>query len=65
MPRWEAVAISVMQLWVDPLPQSEAFDQLKELFESRIAFIDGAMGTSIQKYKCGPPCQGCHWNLLL
>ena len=43
--------VSALQRWVDPLPKSEAFDQLKELFESRIAFIDGAMGTSIQKYK--------------
>ena len=40
-----------MQKWEDPLPKSEAFAQLEELFESRIAYIDGAMGTSIQKYK--------------
>lgn len=30
---------------------TEAFKQLVELFESRIAYIDGAMGTSIQKYE--------------
>ena len=28
-----------------------AFEQLHELFQKRIAFIDGAMGTSIQEYK--------------
>lgn len=38
--------------WVDPLKQSPVFGQLDALFQSRIAFIDGAMGTSIQKYKC-------------
>lgn len=31
--------------------RTEAFGQLEELFQKRIAFIDGAMGTSIQKYK--------------
>eukprot|EP01025_Chloroclados_australasicus_P064841 TRINITY_DN871_c0_g1_i2.p1 TRINITY_DN871_c0_g1~~TRINITY_DN871_c0_g1_i2.p1 ORF type:complete len:1361 (+),score=230.72 TRINITY_DN871_c0_g1_i2:161-4243(+) len=35
----------------DPLIQSPVFADLKTLFESRIAFIDGAMGTSIQAYK--------------
>lgn len=30
---------------------TEVFKQLVELFESRIAYIDGAMGTSIQEYK--------------
>jgi 5-methyltetrahydrofolate--homocysteine methyltransferase len=28
-----------------------AFEQLEDLFQRRIAFIDGAMGTSIQAYK--------------
>lgn len=41
-----------MQAYVDPLPKSAAFEQLTELFETRIAYIDGAMGTSIQQYKC-------------
>ena len=36
--------------WVDPLAKSDAFAQLEALFQSRIAFIDGAMGTSIQRY---------------
>ena len=30
---------------------TDAFKQLVQLFESRIAYIDGAMGTSIQEYK--------------
>ena len=30
---------------------TEAFEQLDELFQKRIAFIDGAMGTSIQEFK--------------
>ena len=36
--------------WVDPLAKTETFAQLESLFQSRIAFIDGAMGTSIQRY---------------
>ena len=44
--------------WVDPLKRSAVFDQLEELFQSRIAFIDGAMGTSIQKYKCDSALPG-------
>lgn len=38
--------------WADPLERSPAFDHLEALFQSRIAYIDGAMGTSIQQYKC-------------
>ena len=37
--------------WVDPLKKSAAFEPLEALFRERIAFIDGAMGTMIQKYK--------------
>ena len=37
--------------WADPLQKSEAFGQLQELMEQRIIYIDGAMGTSIQKHK--------------
>jgi len=33
------------------LQKSEAFGQLQELMEQRIIYIDGAMGTSIQKHK--------------
>ena len=33
------------------LKKSPVFDQLEELFQKRIAFIDGAMGTMIQRYK--------------
>ena len=37
--------------WVDPLQKSVAFGQLEKLMEQRIIYIDGAMGTSIQKHK--------------
>ena len=37
--------------WADPLQKSEAFGQLQEMMEQRIIYIDGAMGTSIQKHK--------------
>lgn len=40
-----------MQAYVDPLRKSEVFAELEELFQTRIAFIDGAMGTSIQQYR--------------
>ena len=35
----------------DPLAKSEAFEQLEALMQERIIFIDGAMGTMIQRYK--------------
>ncbi|MGQ3227202.1 MAG: hypothetical protein ACT6UU_25080, partial [Hydrogenophaga sp.] len=35
----------------DALQQTPAFAQLDQLFKERIAFIDGAMGTMIQRYK--------------
>ena len=41
--------------WTDPLEKSAAFDQLEQLISSRIFYIDGAMGTSIQKYKLEEP----------
>ena len=34
-----------------PLQCSPAFDELHNLFSERIAYIDGAMGTMIQRYK--------------
>ena len=37
--------------WADPLQKCEAFGQLQEVMEQRIIYIDGAMGTSIQKHK--------------
>jgi hypothetical protein len=37
--------------WRDPLATSEAFGQLEALMKERIIFIDGAMGTMIQRYK--------------
>ena len=37
--------------WVDPLKKSIAFEQLDNIISKRIFYIDGAMGTSVQKYK--------------
>ena len=37
--------------WQDPLKCSEAFPQLEGLMKERIIYIDGAMGTMIQRYK--------------
>ncbi|KAL3131106.1 hypothetical protein ABBQ38_000415 [Trebouxia sp. C0009 RCD-2024] len=44
-------AVPEYKAWVDPLKKSEAFGQLQALMEERITYIDGAMGTSIQKHK--------------
>ncbi|KAJ9513004.1 hypothetical protein QJQ45_029222 [Haematococcus lacustris] len=38
-------------VYQDALQQTPAFAQLDQLFKERIAFIDGAMGTMIQRYK--------------
>ncbi len=35
----------------EPLKKSPVFGQLETLFKTRIAYIDGAMGTMIQRYK--------------
>ena len=35
----------------ESLKKTEAFDQLESIFSQRIAFIDGAMGTMIQRHK--------------
>jgi 5-methyltetrahydrofolate--homocysteine methyltransferase len=37
--------------WKPAIKSTPVFDQLDKLFKERIAFIDGAMGTMIQKYK--------------
>ena len=37
--------------WQDPLQKTAAFDHLQQLMDERIIFIDGAMGTSIQKHR--------------
>ena len=49
----EPVKIDVpgYKTWVDPLKKSVAFADLEEVMENRIMFIDGAMGTMIQRYK--------------
>jgi 5-methyltetrahydrofolate--homocysteine methyltransferase len=39
--------------YVDPLEKSAAFEPLEKLLRERIAYIDGAMGTMIQRYKLG------------
>ncbi len=44
-------AVPQYKAWADPLKKSEAFGQLQELMQQRIIYIDGAMGTSIQKHK--------------
>jgi len=45
------VEVPGYKTWVDPLPKSPAFGQLEELMEKQILYIDGAMGTMIQRYK--------------
>ena len=35
----------------DPLKKVDTFKDLEEIMENRIMFIDGAMGTMIQRYK--------------
>ena len=37
----------------DTLARSPAFAELEALMKQRIVFIDGAMGTMIQRYKLG------------
>ena len=44
-------AVPKYKAWVDPLKKSKAFEQLQTLMDERIIYIDGAMGTSIQKHK--------------
>lgn len=46
-----AAESSTAKQWQDPLQKTAAFGQLEKLMEERIIFIDGAMGTSIQKHK--------------
>jgi hypothetical protein len=50
---------ALYKTWQDPLAKTPVFQQLEELFESRIAYIDGAMGTMIQRYKL--QVRGCLW----
>ena len=45
------VPVPVYKQWVDPIPENETFDQLRKIMDERIIVIDGAMGTSVQKYK--------------
>jgi hypothetical protein len=37
--------------WQDPVKRSSTFDQLTRLMQERIIYIDGAMGTMIQRFK--------------
>ena len=48
-----AVEVPGYQCWVDALQKSEAFEHLEALMRERILFIDGAMGTMIQRYRLG------------
>lgn len=50
-PPSELPPVPVYKAWEDPLQKSPAFGQLELLMEERIMYIDGAMGTSIQKHK--------------
>ncbi|KAI7837900.1 hypothetical protein COHA_008281, partial [Chlorella ohadii] len=50
-PDAELPPVPAYKAWADPLAKSEAFDQLEALMKERIIFIDGAMGTMIQRYK--------------
>lgn len=50
-PPSELPPVPVYKPWQDPLQKSPAFGQLELLMEERILYIDGAMGTSIQKHK--------------
>jgi 5-methyltetrahydrofolate--homocysteine methyltransferase len=50
-PEAELPPVPQYKAWSDPLAKSEAFDQLEALMQERIIFIDGAMGTMIQRYK--------------
>jgi 5-methyltetrahydrofolate--homocysteine methyltransferase len=43
--------VPVYKLRKDPLECSPAFDQLTQLMQERIIYIDGAMGTMIQRFK--------------
>ena len=47
----ETVTAPGYKTWADPLKKSEAFAHLEELMQERILYIDGAMGTMIQRYK--------------
>ena len=50
-PPSELPLVPEYKAWVDPLQKSATFGQLEKLMEQRIVYIDGAMGTSIQKHK--------------
>ena len=50
-PESERLAVPEYKPWADPLEKSAAFEPLEKLLRTRIAYIDGAMGTMIQRYK--------------
>ena len=50
-PELDLSPVPEYKTFVDSLKSTEAFDQLESLMNQRIIFIDGAMGTQIQKYK--------------
>ncbi|CAD7704532.1 unnamed protein product [Ostreobium quekettii] len=50
-PDKELRSFPVYSLCEDVLPKTGTFDLLDQLFQERIAYIDGAMGTCIQRYR--------------
>ena len=50
-PETDLAPVPEYKAFVDPMKKTEAFEQLESLMKERIIFIDGAMGTMIQRYK--------------
>jgi 5-methyltetrahydrofolate--homocysteine methyltransferase len=50
-PPADLAPVPVYKLRKDPLECSPVFNQLTRLMQERIIFIDGAMGTMIQRFK--------------
>jgi hypothetical protein len=50
-PETDLAPVPVYKAPVSSLKSTPAFEQLEALFQERIAFIDGAMGTMIQRHK--------------
>ena len=44
-------AVPSYRAWIDGRSKTPAFEQLESMMKERIIFIDGAMGTMIQRYK--------------
>ena len=46
-----AAPVPSYRAWVDPVKRTAAFETLSRIMDERVLVIDGAMGTSIQRYK--------------